>query len=157
MQVFYINLARRPDRNEEFLRRNAAIADCRRVDAIDGGSLKIDTLATSGIIAERLEAYSPGALACALSHKQLWERAVSTAAPITIAEDDAVLNRCFSARAASVIARLPDDWDIVFWGWNFDSILDCQVIPGLKQCVMHFDPRPLREKQDCFQEIDVDP
>ena len=61
-------------------------------------SLRIDALPAGGIIAEPLEDYSPNVLASALSHKSLWERAVSTAAPVTIAEDDAVLNRCFSQR-----------------------------------------------------------
>ena len=157
MQVFYINLQGRQDRNEEFLRRNSQSADCCRVDAIDGGSLRIDALPAGGIIAEPLEDYSPNVLASALSHKSLWERAVSTAAPVTIAEDDAVLNRCFSQRAAKVLARLPADWDIILWGWNFDSILHCEVIPGLKEGVMNFDPSPLREEQDRFQEIDTDP
>ncbi|MGA2259474.1 MAG: glycosyltransferase family 25 protein [Thermoguttaceae bacterium] len=157
MQVFYINLQSRKDRNEEFLRRNSRSADCCRVNAPEGKRLRIDELLTAGLIAEPLEAYSLGILACTLSHKELWERAVSTAAPVTIAEDDAVLNRCFSQRAEKVIAKLPVDWDIILWGWNFDSMLHCEVIPGLKGGVMYFDPSPLREKQDQFQEIDVEP
>ena len=76
---------------------------------------------------------------------------------MTIAEDDAVLNRRFSEKAAKVMARLPDDWDVILWGWNFDSILHCDVIQGLKQGIMHFDPAPLRDKLDRFQEIDADP
>jgi len=157
MQVFYINLQRRQDRNEEFFRRNSQCAECCRVDAIDGDSLPIGASAGGGIVAEPLEGYTPCILASALSHKGLWERAVSTATPITIAEDDAVLNRHFSEKAAKVIARLPESWDIVLWGWNFDSILHCDVVPGLRQGVMHFDPTPLRDRQDRFQGVDVDP
>jgi hypothetical protein len=76
---------------------------------------------------------------------------------VTIAEDDAVLNRRFSEKARKVMAKLPADWDIILWGWNFDSILHCEIIEGLKQGVMRFDAAPLREKQDRFQELDVDP
>ena len=157
MQVLYINLQRRKDRNEEFLRRNSAAADCCRVDAPAGRFLQIEDLLAAGLIAEPLEAYSLGVLGSALSHKELWQRAVCTASPVTIAEDDAVLNRRFSEKAAKVMAKLPVNWDIILWGWNFDSILHCEVIPGLKEGVMHFDPAPLRENQDRFQEVDADP
>ena len=91
------------------------------------------------------------------SHKELWEQAVASGTALTIAEDDAVLNRRFSEKAAKVLAALPSDWDLIFWGWNFDSILHCDIIPGLKDCVMQFDPSPLRETRDRFQDIDVDP
>jgi glycosyl transferase, family 25 len=156
LQVFYINLEKRKDRNEEFLRRNSTCADCCRVDAPAGELLQIDDLLAQGIIAEPLEHYSLPVLANALSHRQLWERAVSSAAPITIAEDDAVLNHCFSRKAAAILDALPGNWDIILWGWNFDSMLHCDIIPGLKDGVIHSDPTPLRHKQDQFQEIDVD-
>jgi len=157
MQVIYINLQRRQDRNKEFLRRNSRCADCCRFDAIDVGSFHLDARRASGIVAERLEEYTPRILASALSHKALWERAAASMAPMTIAEDDAVLNRRFSEKAAEVIARLPENWDIVLWGWNFDSIPHCEVFPGLRQGVMHCDPAPLREKLDRFQDTDVEP
>jgi GR25 family glycosyltransferase involved in LPS biosynthesis len=157
MQVLYINLERRKDRNEEFLRRNSRSADCCRVDAPDGRFLRIEDLIAGGLIVEPLEAYSLPRLAIAISHRELWKRAASAAVPVTVAEDDAVLNRRFSEKAAKVMAKLPDDWDLIFWGWNFDSILHCEVIPGLKQGVMHFDPAPLFDKLDRFQEIDADP
>ncbi len=157
MQVFYLNLLKRKDRNDEFLRRNSPGADCRRVDAPEGRLPRVEELLAHGIIAEPLEAYSPGVLACAISHKELWEQAVSSGTALTIAEDDAVLNRRFSEKAAKVLAALPADWDLILWGWNFDSILHCDIIPGLKDCVMRFDPSPLREGQDRFQDIDVDP
>src|SRR5271166_5808603 len=44
MQLFYINLDRRADRNAEFLRRNSRAADCQRVRACEGGSLRTDDL-----------------------------------------------------------------------------------------------------------------
>ena len=157
MQVLYINLARRPDRNAEFLRRNSSAAECCRVDAPEAQLMRMDQLPAKGIIAEPLEAYSPRVLANAISHKELWEHAAAGAAPTTIAEDDAVLNRRFSEKAARFIAGLPPNWDLILWGWNFDSILHCEVIPGLKEGVMHFDPSPLRARQERFQEIDVEP
>ena len=157
MQIFYINLKRRTDRNEEFLRRNSCAAECHRVDAPEGASLCTQDFIAAALIAEPLEAYSSPVLANALSHKELWERAVASSGPMTIAEDDAVLNLRFAEKAAKTVARLPADWDLILWGWNFDSILDCEVIPGLKQGVIHCDPAPLRHGRDFFQAIDADP
>jgi hypothetical protein len=36
MEVFYINLARRPDRNKQFLALNEGVALFHRVEAVDG-------------------------------------------------------------------------------------------------------------------------
>jgi GR25 family glycosyltransferase involved in LPS biosynthesis len=114
-------------------------------------------LIAAGSIVEPLEAYTPGVLGNALSHKALWERARAAGGPLTIAEDDAVLNHRFSEKAVKLSAKLPPDWDIILWGWNFDSILHCEVVPGLRQGVMHFDPSPLGHKREQFQALDVDP
>ena len=68
MHVFYINLDRRADRNAEFLRRNSRAADCQRVRACEGGSLRTEDLIADGSIIGPLEAYTPGGLGNALSH-----------------------------------------------------------------------------------------
>ena len=81
MQVLYINLESRKDRNEEFLRRNSASVDCCRINAREGELLRIDDLLAAGLIAEPLEAYSLRVLGNALSHKELWQRAVSAGTP----------------------------------------------------------------------------
>jgi hypothetical protein len=43
----------------------------------------LDELPAKGIIAEPLDAYSPRVVANAISHKELWERAVCTTASVT--------------------------------------------------------------------------
>ena len=139
------------------MRRNSASADCCRINAPEGKLLQVEDLLAQGVIAEPLEVYSLQNVACTLSHRQLWQVAIVTAAPVTIAEDDAVLNCRFSEKSTRTLAKLPPDWDVILWGWNFDSILHCEVIEGLKQVVMNFDLAPLREKLDQFQAIDVDP
>jgi GR25 family glycosyltransferase involved in LPS biosynthesis len=156
VQVYYINLEKRKDRNGNFMRVNAALADFHRVDAVEGAHLQVDDLLREGLIQEPLRAYTAGALGNALSHKKMWERCASGAAPMTVAEDDAVFNRHFAEKAPAVLARLPPDWDIVLWGWNFDSILHVEVIEGLKQSVMHFDASKLRARTLDFQEKKYD-
>jgi len=152
MVVFYLNLERRKDRRERFLATNATIARFHRWEAVDGASLRNEDLRRAGVIAEPLKAYTPGALGCALSHKRLWDHCACGEAAVTVCEDDAIFNRHFSRQAAVVLARLPADWDIVLWGWNFDSILHVEVIEGIKQTVMHFDPSKLAERAGEFQE-----
>lgn len=152
MEVLYLNLERRADRNARFLAVNAGLADFRRVAAVDGSQLRIEDLIEAGVVREPLRAYTPGALGAALSHKAIWDRCASGHDALTVAEDDAVFNRFFAAKAPGLLGRLPSDWDIILWGWNFDSILHVEVIEGLKQSVMHFDAEKLGDRISRFQE-----
>lgn len=156
MRVYYLNLERRADRNECFLRWNAPVADIQRVDAVDGRQLRVEDLVRDGVIQEPLKSYTAGSLGCALSHKKIWERSVAEHAVVTVAEDDAVMNRRFAEKAEGLLASLPPDWDIVLWGWNFDSILHVAIIEGMKRMVMRSDRRPLGERTCEFQEMDYD-
>ena len=142
MLVYYINLERRADSRDGFLKVNSDIASFERFNAVDGKLLQQDALIAEGIVGEPLKHYTPPRLGSALSHKGLWDQCIADGVMTTIAEDDAVFNRHFSQKAAELLAKLPPDWDIVRWGWNFDSILDVAVIPNhLKSTVMSFFPR----------------
>ncbi len=156
MHVFYINLDKRTDRRDAFLKTNGSIADFERFPAVDGSLLKQDPLIAQGILAEPLQSYTPRALGSAMSHKGLWDRCIDSGVTTTIAEDDAVFNTHFAEKASALLAKLPPDWDIVRWGWNFDSLLDVQLIPGLKSSVMLFNPAPLGERQSEFQQQQYD-
>jgi GR25 family glycosyltransferase involved in LPS biosynthesis len=138
MDVFYINLTRRPDRKQQFLMRNRGVARFQRMEAVDGRTVRGGQLIKKGIVHERLEQYTPGALGCMLSHKKLWERCASGTLPLTVAEDDAVFNRHFSEEAMALMTRLPADWDIILWGWNFDSVLHVELVKGIPTSIMHF-------------------
>lgn len=151
MEVLYINLARRRDRNERFLKVNASVATFRRIEAVDGNGLQVDQLLKEGVIQEPLWAYTAGALGCALSHKKIWEHCVSTGVATTVAEDDAVFNGHFEERAAEVLRRLPVGWDIILWGWNFDSVLHVEMMEGINQSVMRFDCPMLGSRVSEFQ------
>ena len=72
----------------------------------------------------------------------------------TIAEDDAVLRRDFSQRADSVLESLAPGWDLVLWGWNFDSILQVHPLGPVSPVLMFFDQPRLRESLDEFQALD---
>jgi GR25 family glycosyltransferase involved in LPS biosynthesis len=156
VEIVYLNLASRPDRNGQFLRLNAGLADFRRVDAVVGADQRADDLIRGGVIAEALTAFTSGALGNALSHKRIWEQVAAGDAVVTVAEDDAAINRHFPGKAPEVLAKLPPDWDIILWGWNFDSVLHAGIMNGIKEAVTYFDARPLGPAVADFQSAEYD-
>lgn len=156
MQVHFINLERHKEDRDKFLATNVEIADFQRFDAVDGSQLRESDLMAQGIVAEPLKLFTPRAFGSAMSHRTLWKKSIETNEPITVAEDDAFFNKHFSTKAKDFIARLPEDWDIIRWGYNADSILDVQVIPGVKDCLMQLNPEPLHEKTKDFQQAEYD-
>lgn len=157
MEVLYLNLARRPDRDTRFRAVNAGIVPCQRVSAVDGRQLSVKSLIDSGVLLEPLTSYTSGALGSALSHKMLWDQCATGEGVLTVAEDDAVLHRSFETKATEVLASLPADWDIILWGWNFDSILHVGLFDGLKHVVMGSDGRPLGPAIAEFQKTPCNP
>jgi glycosyl transferase family 25 len=130
VEIVYLNLAARPERNEQFLRLNAGLADFRRIDAIFGADQRADELIRAGVIVEPRTSFTHGALGNALSHKRVWEQCAAGDHVVTLAEDDGAINRQFPQKAPEVLAKLPPDWDIVLWGWNFDSVLHVGIMGG---------------------------
>ncbi|MGR8933327.1 MAG: glycosyltransferase family 25 protein [Gammaproteobacteria bacterium] len=140
MKIFYINLDRRSDRNERFMRYNAHIADFVRCSAVEGNNLILPDLVERKLIEPGFDSYGPGALGCMLSHKSLWDEAQRSGKALTIAEDDAVFHKAFVDKSKTLLRSLPKNWDIVLWGWNFDSILHVQMLDGVTESVSQFTP-----------------
>jgi hypothetical protein len=66
--------------------------------------------------------YGPGSLGCALSHIEMWKKAVEEETPLTVMEDDVRCIPDFYDRAGSVLDVLGDDWDIILWGYLFKPL-----------------------------------
>ncbi len=156
MNIHYINLKRRTDRDQLFLKRNHFINNLVKVDAIDGTRLDREQLIDNKIISPDLTDYSDGAIGCALSHLKLWELSIKNQQVITIAEDDAIFNRDFDRYSNKVLEQLPPDWDICLWGWNFDSILTLQHPENKQQSTMKFNQDELRNNVANFQKLKPD-
>ena len=151
-----INLARSTDRLTEFQRLNPHVA-VERFAAFEGRALDRGELVRDGRITADL-GYTAGAIGSALSHQALWERAVATDAPVTVLEDDATLCANFDGETARVIARLGSEWDYVQWGWNFDTIMFFELMPGIsnslalceqermRPALPHFHTRPVETR-----------
>jgi GR25 family glycosyltransferase involved in LPS biosynthesis/tetratricopeptide (TPR) repeat protein len=135
MAIDVINLDRSPDRFAGFISRNAHLRGARRFRAVDGRQVARADLARQGLL-RGAPAYSPGAIGNFLSHTALWQAAVRTGEVVTVAEDDAVVARDFEACAGSLLASAGADWDVVFWGWNFDAYLWVDLLPGISPAVV---------------------
>jgi glycosyl transferase family 25 len=156
MEICYINLAERKDREAVFLKVNSHLTNLRAVGAVSGGAIDFKTLIEAGIVAGALPNFSAAALGNALSHGRVWQHCAPRGIGVTIAEDDAVFNCHFERKAAQVIAKLPVDWDVIFWGWNFDAHLAVEIIPGLKRSVMALEGSKLGEKIEDFKRLDFE-
>lgn len=119
-----ISLETSLERRRVFIANNPHIA-FEFFNAVDGFLLSPEEIRDPLRFVQPLH-YSAGAYGCALSHRNLWERALHLDAPLTIAEDDALFRWDFEQRIKDVFDRMPTEWDIILWGWNFDSILSLQ-------------------------------
>lgn len=125
-----ISLKRTPERLEQFYANNAhQKLKVEMLEAVDGLQLDPQELVRDGLIAEDLT-WTPGALGAALSHRICWQRAVESNRPLAVLEDDVFLRSDFAAVAAETLQGLPEDWDIIHFGFNTDSTLEVEVVPG---------------------------
>jgi GR25 family glycosyltransferase involved in LPS biosynthesis len=143
-----INLQRRLDRRERFFATNEQIdgVEFRVVTAVDAECLDVDKVREMGLLADDTQ-YRAGHLACALSHRSLHIRCLTENLPILICEDDAVFRHDFATRWRELLTTLPAHWDIVLLGYNFDSTLGLELIPGVEQWHGVFDDRPIAEPE----------
>ena len=151
-KIKIISLAKSTQRRAEFAKNNNHI-DFEFVDGVDGEALSVDDIANCGFFAPDLN-YRKGAFGCAMSHLQLWQLAESSGQPVTIAEDDAIFRHDFPDKLKALLGADDQDWDIVLWGWNFNSVLSVSVLPEISPVVMLFDQEALRNSIDKFQRLE---
>jgi len=127
-----------------------------RFSAVDGKTVDRVALLERGIVAPDL-AYNDGALGSALSQIALWDMAIEEYRLLTICEDDAIFNRAFCATSELLLRELPPDWHLIKWGWNFDSSLWFDMIPGVSYCTGYFDQESLRKRIHSFRLANLHP
>ena len=132
MQIRVLNLARREDRWQRFLLLNAYLKAIEKVDCIDGPMLGVKGLREHGVIREQLPKYQLSTIGNQLTHMREWQRCVDTDDPVTIAEDDAIFHPRFEDHQRETMDTLPDDWDIVFWGWTQCCAVMFEITPGCR-------------------------
>jgi glycosyl transferase, family 25 len=152
LPIRVINLERSVDRKREFIQNNAGLAH-EFFPAVDGKLLTERQIGDERLFIKPLPFPSIGAYGVALSHLALWERVIEANQPMTIAEDDAIFRSDFASESGKVLSQLPESWDIILWGWNFDSILCVTAIANVSPVVMLFNQNSLREQTDSFRKL----
>lgn len=129
-----ISLKRTPERLVAFEAANAKVGlKYELLEAVDGRLVDKEQLVRDGIATAEL-AWGPGAIGAALSHRLCWERAVETGRPVGVLEDDIYMRHDFVRRMAELSESLPDDWDLIQFGFNTDTVARFEVLPG---CVLY--------------------
>jgi GR25 family glycosyltransferase involved in LPS biosynthesis len=148
-QVHVINLDRSTGRLENFRKRNPHLTDFLRVTAIDGTTVDKTQLVSDGTITDDL-AYSPGSLGCALSHVNLWKKAVSENRIVTIFEDDVICSLYFREESARILSKFANHWDVIQWGANFYPLFSWLDF-GFSKAKLEFYDRHFSEDPVKFQ------
>jgi GR25 family glycosyltransferase involved in LPS biosynthesis len=161
LHIHLINLDRSPERLAEFCRVNSNLnTTIFHFPAIDGRTLDIETLARQGLVTRDIvspQMFSVGALGCAMSNIALWDKAIADREFLTVCEDDAILNDRFIPCAEEVLKTLPADWDMIYWGFNFDMFLSFEMLPGVSHATTMFDQGRMRTNAENFQRKAITP
>jgi hypothetical protein len=56
------------------------------------------------------------------------------------------------AETARIVTTLRDDWDYILWGYNFDTLMSFDMVPGLTSCTAMFDQSKMRRALPVFHQ-----
>ena len=155
MPSYVISLKRTPERLRAFNDFNGH-SEFSVFEAVDGSLVNRRAVIDSGVIDTMLP-YSHGALGNALSHLELWKKCAAGTEIFNICEDDALLHQNFDQYSNFILQKLPEDWDLIFWGWNFDSILAAQFLGAKMPLVMFFKQDDMRLNSRQYLSTPVEP
>lgn len=146
-KIFYINLDRRSDRDEnvkKLLKQHDLDKITERISAVDGSKLNLDTIPETlvtkkGILNAKNKKMrvgvpmTPGAIGCAFSHKKVWEKIVNENIDAAlILEDDIRMSKHFNKLIKKYSRYLPGSYDVLFFGYHPSSIKYVnQITPGI--------------------------
>ena len=150
MSIKVISLRRSNQRKERFQENNQEIT-FEFYDGVDGSLLLENEINNPKHFSQPLNSMSLGAYGCALSHLSLWEQVIECNFPLTISEDDAIFRNDFECQSEKVIKMLLHDWDIILWGWNFNSILSLNEFSQVSPTVMLFSQKIMRNNINIFK------
>lgn len=133
-KIYYINLDRRPDRDENVKKEISKInfsGPVERIPAVDGRELDIPNLSENLITKDGKSdalnknaglyyVMTPGAIGCALSHHNLANKIIEEMADdnyVLILEDDVVLEDDFMNKINNYLKEMPK-FDILLIGYH---------------------------------------
>ena len=79
---------------------------------------------------------SVGHICCSLGHRMIYERVVELGLErVLIFEDDAVINAVEDSTIERIVADIPDDAELIYWGWVGGGYRP--LFGGMKQALYH--------------------
>ncbi len=134
MENFVINLAREPQKFENFLKLNSGSKiDFQRYKACDGAALSEAEAVKMKIVMPGTK-FTKGSIGCTVSHFRLWQQCIEKDEPILVFEDDAAVRNDFNEAFPKLLAGL-GRWEYLTFGYNSDSILDIEIANGMNSAL----------------------
>lgn len=136
-KIVYINLLRRPDRNQHIvnsLKYLGLLDMSERSDAVDGKQLDENSISRFLVSSEgisdafnsEMRVYEPltkGGIGCALSHRNIYRKIIDeNINRCLILEDDVKFDINFFSKMKLIENKIPQDFDILFLGYHFSNI-----------------------------------
>jgi glycosyl transferase, family 25 len=122
IKKYIIHLEEQVDRKADFLSTNTAPGDFVWTVGVKGANIDRQALIESGELARNAQIVD-GSLGNAISIVQLLRRCIENDEIMTILENDAILAHDFDPCSLRLLESIGFDFDIVQWGWNWDSVL----------------------------------
>jgi len=69
-----------------------------------------------------------GSICYGLAHFEALRECIRTNEPVSIFEDDAILGADFDERSTGLMDQIEGEWDIIQWGFNWDSRLHFRLM-----------------------------
>jgi len=136
LEINVINLPQAKVRKEAFLAANSHKGLCYAfAEGVDSETLDFEQLKEQNLIEAKTTFRTPG---CGLAHRNLWLKCAQTKRPMIICEDDVILRKDFRTQFLASVNAIPADWEILLLGYNFDGIIDVDIIPGVEHLGGHF-------------------
>lgn len=114
------------ERMKKFFNDNKSLSDTQVIMGIDVTKALKDPAILDEIKEQSSEKsiWPLGAICCGLAHYQAFRECIESNQPVTIFEDDAILVKNFDEKSKKLIDQVGTEWDLIQWGYNWDSFLD---------------------------------
>tara|TARA_B100000674_G_scaffold382195_2_gene325125 strand:+ start:1471 stop:2241 length:771 start_codon:yes stop_codon:yes gene_type:complete len=142
--LLVISLKRTPERLKAFYDFNKNSLVDWKVDVIHGidgfGQEQINQQ-SRWVSASAREHWTKGAIGSALSHIKAWRRCIELNQEVIIVEDDTILAMNLKSKLEDLklIGNAANHSSFVLLGWNTDSVLQAELLPGLEMISL-FEP-----------------
>lgn len=112
-------------RLNQFFTSNDSVAEAHVIMGVDAQKAKNDEVVLQSLKDQSSEEsmWPLGSICCGLAHYQVFQECIELDKPVTIFEDDAILVSDFDAKSKILMEQIGTEWDIIQWGFNWDSFL----------------------------------